>query len=102
MGRRSSSHHGNFSTGICQLRDFKIDFFRDKIEAYLNQNANAIVLFSKNVRKKVFFGKKIVFFEKKFNFLKSGEAQVLFTTKIFFQKKKILKRNCKKSASEII
>ena len=84
------------------MRDFKIDFFRDKIEAYLAQNANAKVIFSKNVRKKVFFGKQFVLFGKKFNFLKSGEAQVLFTTKIFFQKKKILNRNCKKSALEII
>ena len=51
LGRRSYSYQGNFFTVTFQLRDFKIDFFNDKIEANLAQNANVMVISAKNVQK---------------------------------------------------
>ena len=50
MGGKSS-HPGSFFTFACQLRDFKLDFFVEKIEENLAQNANEMVICLKNVRK---------------------------------------------------
>ena len=88
MGRRSFSYHGNFSTVTCQLRDFRIDFICDKIAANLVPNANEMVNSSKNVRKQVFFEKKVCIFRKKIHFSKIGKSSNAFSNENRQKKRK--------------